>query len=220
MNMRRVDELTGARLHPGTDFPRHGSHHRSAMKQWPSHPASGPRPGKERPVGSVDGKNERNLGRCSKARGQPTMGVEDLGARRELMLGCRAKLPPQAGQRTPAERSSQQGREAGVIGDRVAEGRTTADPAHRDPLEHDVTGLAAGADDADGNATADERTRQRAERAAGNITWPMGKVVGQEDDPHRSVPDVGLLEPSQPTRDLAGLLAHAGDHFAEEAESE
>jgi hypothetical protein len=148
------------------------------------------------------------------------VGVEDVGPGRKFMLCRRAKPPPQARQRTPADGSSDEGGEACVIGDRVAEGGTGLNPAHRDAVEHDLTRLVARAYDPDGNTTAQERPRQCAERAAGRITWPMGKVVGQEDDPHRSVPDVGLFQPSQAPRDLAGLLTHAGDHLAEKAESE
>jgi hypothetical protein len=92
---------------------------------------------------------------------------------------------------------------------------------HRNAVQLGGSGcLVTGCYDAERDATAHQGASESTERGTTLVTYPTGKVVGEEDDPHQSVPDVGLLQPRQPTRDLAGLLSHPGNHLAQKAEPE
>ena len=92
---------------------------------------------------------------------------------------------------------------------------------HRNSVELAFSGLlVTGRYDADGDAPTHQRPGQRAERGTGTVACPTWVMVGEEDDPHRSIPDVGLLEPGQLSGDVPGLLPHPGDDLAQKAESE
>jgi hypothetical protein len=60
-----------------------------------------------------------------------------------------------------------EGGEAPLIGDCIAEGGLGANPSDRYAVENGVTWFGARADDPNLNATADKRPRQGAERTAG-----------------------------------------------------
>ena len=155
------------------------------------------------------------------AGGHPPVGVDQVGTGRDLVPGSCPQSPPQACQGNPSD-GAPQGRSDGVGAARCVSRmkRPARTRMHRNPVHHHLPRFVAGRDHADGDSPAHESAGERAERGAGGVAWPAGVVVGQEDDPHRSVPDVELLEPSEIAGDLPRLLAHPGDDLAQKAESE
>lgn len=164
--------------------------------------------------------HQREFGRRCQTERYPPMGMQDIGAGGRFPLGNPLELAPQSGQGAPPHRLPQQGGNAYPARHRVAYRGTKPHPINRDPIDFTFTGVRGGSDNPDRKTAPHERPREQPEGGAGEFAWPMRKVVGQEDDPHRSVPNVGLFEPGEPASDLAGLLAHSSDHFAEKTESE
>jgi hypothetical protein len=69
-------------------------------------------------------------------------------------------------------------------------------------------------------APADQGPGEGSEPGTGEVTWPTGILVGQKDDPHRSVPDVVLFKSGELSSQLSGFLPQPSDHLAQETEPE
>src|SRR5215210_3218138 len=173
----------------------------------------------ERGIGAVDGQYHRHVYRRCQAGRQPPVGMNQIGTSGYFPLGSRTEGPPQADQTPPPHGAAQGSAQAVTIGVRVTQARLH--PVHWYAVQLAGSGcLVTGCYDAESDATAHQGTGESTERGTTAVTYPTGKVVGEEDDPHQSVPNVGLLQPGQPSRDLAGLLPHSGNHFTQKAEGE
>jgi hypothetical protein len=121
------------------------------------------------------------------------MGVHHVD-RRHFSSGGGSESPPQPDQGAPTERSSQTSSKRILVCQGGGELSSNRHPEHGDAIEVGSTfSRIAGGDDAHRIPASHERPGERAHGSTGVIAWPTGVLVGQENDPHRSVPDVVLL---------------------------
>src|SRR6476620_9575566 len=77
-----------------------------------------------------------------------------------------------------------------------------------------------GSNDADGGPAASQSASENGESGSRAVTCPTWVMIGEEDDPHPSIPHVGLLHPRESARNLTALLPHPRDHLAEKTKPE
>src|SRR3954471_23144088 len=170
-------------------------------------------------IRTVDGQYHRQGCRRRQAGREPPVGMNQVGTRGHLSPGSHAEGTPQSNQTSPSQWAAQGCSEPVATAVPIAKGGLH--PVHRYAVQLAGSGcLVTGCYDTERDAAAHQGAGESTECGTTLVTYPTGKVVGEEDDPHRSVPNVGLLQPGQPTRDLAGLLPHPGNHLAQKAEAE
>ena len=133
-------------LDPGANLTRSRGYHGNSLKQRAGQPAGNAGSTEDGGVGAMDRQHQGSFGRNREARGNPVVRMEEIGASGQFSLGGQAKLPPQAGQSTPPDRPSQQGRKAAVARDCVLEGPRNPHPMDRDAINDRFTGGVAGSD--------------------------------------------------------------------------
>jgi len=150
------------------------------------------------------------------------MGVYQIRSGGHFPFCREPETTPQAQEKLPSARAPEARGKRVLIEDRLTQPAGDPHPAYQDSVLLGAFGsvLTTHRDDAHRDTSAHQRAGQHSDCGAGIIARPTGIIVGQEHDPHRSIPGVVFFDPGELPGDVPGLLSHAGDHFAEEAKTE
>ena len=149
------------------------------------------------------------------------MGVYQIGSSGHFAFCREPEAAPEPEQKLPSARAPEPGGKGVLIEDRLTQPAGDPHPPYRDAILFGSFGrVLTQRHHAHRYPPAHQRPGERRECGAGIIAWPTGIIVGQEYDPHRSIPGVVFFYPSELPGDVPGLLSHTCDHLAGEAKPE
>ncbi len=150
------------------------------------------------------------------------MGVYQIRSGRDFPFCREPETAPEPHQKVPSARAPEPRGKRVLIEDRLAQPAGDPHPAYQDAILLGAFGsvLTTQRHHVHRDASAHQRAGQHGEGGAGIIARPTGIIVGQEHDPHRSIPGVVFFDPGELPGDVPGFLSHTSDHFAEEAKTE
>ena len=150
------------------------------------------------------------------------MGMYQIRSRRNFAFCREPETAPESEQKVPSARAPEAGGKRVLIEDRLTQPAGDSHPAYQDAILLDAFGsaLTTQRHHTHRNASPHQGAGQHSECGAGIIARPTGIIVGQEHDPHHSIPGVVFFDPGELPGDVPGLLSHPSDHFAEEAKTE